>query len=208
VISHLLTAIAQTLQTGLQEHLPQASEPIAVRGGTLVLPQKLPYIRLLPGKVTFPHNGRDNGTLAPQSTQPQSIQLVMVREFQQEFFVEIYDDSIANLELYSSLILGILFTSHDALLQTYNQGQQNLPKTEYHAAPFHTVHTLNQMQLLEGLPIATETALGLQLRGTAIGQITITQVLPKGAAPIESVSITQPQGSSSLLTEKRDRETG
>jgi hypothetical protein len=186
MIFQLLTAIAQTLQTDFQPTLPNATEAIVVSGGTLVLPEKLPYIRLLPGKVTFPHNGRDRGTIAPNSTQ-----LVMVREFQQEFFVEIYDQSIAQLESWTSLIVGILFASHDILLQTYNQGQQTLPKTEYTAAPFHTLHTLNQIQLLEGLPITTETVLGLQLRGSAIGQITITRILPEGTTPITSIIIDQ-----------------
>jgi hypothetical protein len=185
VISHLLTAIAQTLQTDLKPMISNATEAIAVSGSTLVIPQKLPYIRLLPGKVTFPNSGRDNGTIAPNSTQ-----LMMVREFQQEFFIEIYDTSIDQLEPYSSLIVGILSTCHDSLLQTYNQGQPSLPKTAYQSAPFHTLHTLSQIQILEGLPITTETIIGLQLRGNAIGQITMTRSLSQGTIPIKSISLT------------------
>jgi hypothetical protein len=185
VISHLLTAIAQTLQSGLQERFPQSAGSIVVSNDRLDLPKRSPYIRLYPGKVSFPHNGRDSGTIAPNSTQ-----LHLVKEFQQEFFLEIYDPSIQELETCSSLTFAILSTSHDTLLKTYNQGHETLPKTEYHSAPFHTLHTLSQIQLLEAIPITTETTIGLQLRGNAIGQITMTRSLPQGTIPIKSISLT------------------
>jgi hypothetical protein len=185
MIFHLLTAIAQSLQTGLQAQIPPNA--IAVSRGPLLLPQKLPYIRLWPGTLTFPQNGRDTGTIAPNSTQ-----LLIVREFQQEFFIEIYDTAIAPLETITSLILGCILTHQEALLQAYNQGQPDppLPKTDYAADPVRTHHRLTQLQLLDGQPLALETALGFQLRGMAIGQLTLTRTLPDGTTPIQSIRLT------------------
>lgn len=103
--------------------------------------------------------------------------------------MEIYDTSTARLETCSSLVFGILSTTSDALIQAYNQGQPNLPKTQYAATSFQTVHTLSQIQLLEGVALTPEKAQGFQLQGRAIGQITVTQDLPEGSTPIQSIPL-------------------
>ena len=67
-----------------------------------------------------------------------------IREFQQEFLVDIYDVNLADVEKWSSLVTGIILTNHDELLEHYNL----IEKTEYLANQFITTHTIDQIQIL------------------------------------------------------------
>lgn len=110
-----------------------------------------------------------------------------IREFQQEFWVDIYDQDFAALERWSSLTSGILLTSHDQLVEQYNTPKQPESTTEYQTQQFSTAHTLSQFRLLEGTYLSPKQGMGLRLKFTAAGQIRLTRQLKDGDTPIRKI---------------------
>lgn len=115
--------------------------------------------------------------------------LFTVQEFQQDFWIEIYDSDFAKLEQWSSLISGILLNSHDRLIEQYNTPQDPEAKTEYQTPNFLTTHTLSQFRLLGGTYLSPATGMGLQLKFTIVGQIKMTKALAEGATAIQKIQI-------------------
>lgn len=110
-----------------------------------------------------------------------------IREFQQEFWVDIYDQDFGALERWSSLISGILLTSHDQLVEQYNTPKQPESTTEYQTQQFSTTHMLSQFRLLEGTYLSPKQGMGLRLKFTAAGQIKLMRRLDDGDMPIRAI---------------------
>ena len=115
--------------------------------------------------------------------------LLPIQEFQQDFWIDIYDGDFARLEQWSSLVTGILLGSHDGLIQQYNAPPESHPKTQYQTEKFMTCHTLSQFRLLAGTYLSCENGLGLQLKFTAVGQIKLTKLTRDEDAKIKEVTI-------------------
>jgi hypothetical protein len=117
------------------------------------------------------------------------LSIFTVREFQQDFWIDLYDQDFAKLEQWSSLIAGILLNSHDRLVQQYNIPQESQPKTEYKTQQFITVHTLSQFHFLEGSYLSPKTGMGLQLKFTVMGQIKMIKAVADGITAIQEVKL-------------------
>jgi hypothetical protein len=133
-----------------------------------------PAIALYPGNWVINQNKGD---------------LLPIQEFQQDFWIDIYDKEFGQLEQWSSLVTGILLGSHDGLIQQYNTPPEAKPKTEYQTEQFMTRHTLSQFRLLAGTYLSCENGLGLQLKFTAVGQIKLTKLTRDEDAKIKEVTI-------------------
>jgi len=106
-----------------------------------------------------------------------------VKEFQQQFLVDVYDTGMAAVEKWASLANGMILTSHDELIEQYNV----TAKTEYIANQFITRHTLGRLQSLEGSPGRQESALKMQLTYSATGYITLIKEIVDGFGLIQKI---------------------
>ncbi|NUM65905.1 hypothetical protein HUU39_11615 [candidate division KSB1 bacterium] len=106
-----------------------------------------------------------------------------MREFQQDFLVDIFDDDIAEVEKWASLATGMILTSHDELIEQYNF----TTKTEYTANQFLTYHTLDRIQMLEGVPSRADNCVKLQLKFKVVGQMKLTKAITSDFGLIEKI---------------------
>lgn len=176
VIHNLLKAIVVLLQRELDKYLSD-SPVVTIAIAKLTEPTD-PAIALYPGNWTLNRSTKD----------------ITRREFQQEFWIEIYDQEFDRLEQWSSLITGILIANHDALLKQYNTLIDPEEKTKYQANQVSTTHTLSQFRLIEGIYLYPKTGVGLQLKLTAVGQIQIDHAIAEGMIPIQKIAITGKAG--------------
>jgi hypothetical protein len=176
VIHNLLTAIVTLLQTELAQYLSRP--PVVTIAITKLTDPTSPAIAIYPGQWEINHSSRD----------------LTQREFQQEFWIEIYDQDFARLEQGSSLITGILIANHDTLLEQYNTPKKPKNKTQYQARQVSTIHTLSQFRLLEGIYLYPKTGVVLQLKLIATGQIQIENAIADGMIPIQKIAITGKAG--------------
>ena len=113
-----------------------------------------------------------------------------IREFLQDLVIEIYDTTMAAVEQWASLTMGLLFTSHDDLLAAYNADVPNSPPdatNTYHSGQVVTTHTVTQLKLLEGLPNSAATPCHVQLRWTVAGQCKFVKEQVEGVGVIEQI---------------------
>lgn len=106
-----------------------------------------------------------------------------MREFQQDFLVDIFDDDMGKVEKWASLTTGMILTSHDEQLEQYNLAN----KTEYVANQFLTTHTLDRIHLLEGVPSSAGANFKLQLKFRAAGQLKLVKEITSGFGLIEKI---------------------
>ncbi len=109
-------------------------------------------------------------------------------EFQQEFLVDVYAASMADVEQWASLALSIILTNHHQLLRSYNLND----RTEYSVRPFATTHTIDQIQFLDGLPDLSGTISKLELRWRAAGRLKSTQASVDGYDVIRTIRSGEP----------------
>lgn len=181
------------LITGLQETLPQPAKQVVLKEGflhdDLRIPPKSspqPSIQLAMGAVEFNIRSQERGFVETAMTP-----ITVMREFRQQWGLEIWGQTTAQVESLGSLAIAILLTNHDALLETYNTGQPpGSSKTEYRAGSFASLHHLSQFRLVAGVPFATETGTGLLLKFEALGQLTLTQTVPEGQSLIQTIPLT------------------
>lgn len=144
-----------------------------------------------PQIAVYPGNWEINQTLREtRSHELRRQELSTIREFQQEFWIDIYDQDFAAVERLCSLITGILLNSHDALIDQYNDPADSHKKTEYQTGKFVTTHSLNHFRLLTGTQLRLQTGVGMQLKLTAIAQMKATKAMTAGAVPIQKVRVT------------------
>lgn len=132
--------------------------------------------------ITFKHNLSNVSKIQLQYS---FLGILTVREFQQDFLIDICDQELTNIEKISSLAAGIIITNHDELIQYYNFTQP----TEYQTDKLTTIHTINQIHLLEGIYTTLTTPLKLQLRFNVIGQLKLTKTITEGVSPIKEIKI-------------------
>ena len=106
-----------------------------------------------------------------------------VREFQQDFLVDIFDDDNGDVEKWASLTTGMILTNHDELVERYNFTD----KTEYLANQFFTSHTLDRIQILEGMNDRSGAILKLQLKFKTFGQLKLVKAIAGGFGLIEKI---------------------
>lgn len=107
-----------------------------------------------------------------------------MREFQQEFFIDIFETAAANAEKWASLAAAIALTNYDELLDRFNR----LLPTDYAATDYRATHSLTQVFFLGGgaemLPDGTPK---YQLRFAAKGQFLPVKQISGGFGIIEHI---------------------
>lgn len=106
-----------------------------------------------------------------------------VREFRQEFFLDVFDSNAADLERWTALSTAMVLTNHDALLETFNQ----INKTEHTANNFLSVHTIRHINLLDGVPALANSPFQMKLKFEVRGEIKSVKQIVGGFGLIERV---------------------
>ncbi len=107
-----------------------------------------------------------------------------IREFQQDFFLDVYDDDMAGVEQWASLAAAMILTNHDELVAQYNDPST---ATAYTANQFVNTHTVDQILLLDGNPDFSGDAAKMQFRFQVHGQLKPVKEIVDGFALIEKV---------------------
>ncbi|MBD2196754.1 MULTISPECIES: hypothetical protein [Calothrix] len=107
--------------------------------------------------------------------------ILVIQEFMQEFFIDIWDDSLTNIDKYSSLIMGIILTNNDQLINDYNLNSQLTPYQTHHI--FNT-HQINQIRVMNGSYSSFSSPFKFQLKFQVIGQLRIRKTVSESGAPI------------------------
>jgi hypothetical protein len=106
-----------------------------------------------------------------------------MREFRQEFLVDIFDGDMAKVEKWASLATGMILTNHDELCERYNVTD----KTEYVANQFITTHSIDHIHMLEGIPSNAGAIFKLQLQLKVAGQLKLAKEIIDGFGLIEKI---------------------
>lgn len=106
-----------------------------------------------------------------------------VREFRQEFYLDIFDGNPADLERWSALSVAMILTNQDGLLETFNQTN----KTEHKANAYLSAHTLRNIGLLNGTPALVTSPFQMKLKFEVRGEIRSTKEISGGFGLIERV---------------------
>jgi len=106
-----------------------------------------------------------------------------IREFQQDFLIDVYDGASAGVEKWASLANAMILTSHDELIKNYNVTD----KTEYLANQFISAHTIDRINLLAGIPDASQTVPKAQFTFQVQGQIKAVKEIVGGFGLITKI---------------------
>lgn len=112
----------------------------------------------------------------------------VIREFVQDFYIDILDNNLSNIEKYSSLISGIILTSNDELVTSYNV---NSALTQYQTNQIVTTHLVSQIRLINGNYTNLFSPFKFQLKFQVIGQLTLSKTVRESVSPIQEIQISQ-----------------
>jgi hypothetical protein len=162
MIQHLL----KTLVTHLQNSLPEVKQ---IQLGPLATPptEPLPIIILYPAKFEFSQTPKDSPRI---SHPPQTFQLL--REFQQEWLMDIYDTDRAALEKWASLTMGLILIDSDEIIEVCNNSANDYVTD---SKKLVTTHRIEHIQLIEGRPIVSESLFQWQLKFNVSGHIKLSK---------------------------------
>ncbi len=116
--------------------------------------------------------------------------VTFTQDIEQELLIDIYAADPISAEQWASLSSAIILASHDDLLTTYN----SLTKTQYQAKDFSSVHTIKQLQLLEGIVNTASTISRSQLTFRVTGQLQLIKEIREGAAVIREIPLSSTIG--------------
>lgn len=114
--------------------------------------------------------------------------ILVIRDFIQDFFIDIFDNKLANIEQYSSLISGIILTSNDELIKSYNFNSQ---LTQYQTNQIVTTHLISQIRLINGNYTNLFSPFKFQLKFQVIGQLKLSKTVGESVSPIQKIQISQ-----------------
>lgn len=106
-----------------------------------------------------------------------------IREFEQDFVMDVYDENMADIEKWASLANTMILTNHDELIKNYNFTDI----TEYVANRFICVHTIDRIDFLSGIPDTSEKSPKFQFRYHVQGQIKPVKEIVEGFGLIKKI---------------------
>lgn len=112
--------------------------------------------------------------------------IAVMREFTQDFFIDIVDTNLANIEQFSSLASGAILTSSDELIVNYNFNSQI---TKYQTNQVITNHTISRISFINGTYTNLSATFKFQLKFQVIGQLNISRTVKESAIPIQTIQI-------------------
>ena len=184
MIYKLLTAIANLLKTELSADLPQSDKHFTTKQLRESPSEPFPQISVYLGKFTPDQSIRNLKSLKPYPEENRQ-EVTVVREFDQDFFIDIYDNDLGNLEKLASLILGIILTNSEDLLQEYNV----TASTSYQSKAIATVHIINQINILDSLYKTTAEPQSFELKLQAKGQLKLSRNIGGDLDTIKNINI-------------------
>lgn len=152
MIQHLLESLITHLNKNLPEVKEIKQEPVDIT----------PSIALYAAQFEVKNTGLSETT---------------IQDFQQEMRVEIYDSERADLEKWTSLTLGIILSDSDEIIKACNQRAKNSP---YHSEHFSITHLIDYIQLVEGIPSASESLFQWQLKFKVSGHLNLSKNIGDG----------------------------
>lgn len=186
MIYNLLNAIATLLKSELSTHLPQPDKQLTLTQPTKSPVEPCPKISLYCGQFTLEQGIKEPNFIKPYPEENRQ-EIIALREFSQDFFINIYDRNLSNIEKYSSLILGVILTNSDDLMQQYNTAEV----TQYQSQQTLTTHLISQINLLEGDYKNSADILSFELKLQVKGQLKLLRKVQGVPYPITTISITQ-----------------
>jgi hypothetical protein len=114
------------------------------------------------------------------------ISVCIIREFIQEFFVDIIDSNLENIEKFSSLISGIILTNNDELIADYNSHFQANP---YQSKQIIANSTISYIHFLNANYINLTNPLKFQLKLQVKGQLNLSRTVRESISPIQTIKL-------------------
>lgn len=181
MIQTLLTQIQQQLQTDLTAILAQPTQQIT----HTPIPDSptQTQIAIYPDKLDIQQTLNSPNSLQPHP-QTEGSELIVRRDFQQHFCIEIYATDPHTTEQLASLITGLILTRTETLITTFNTS----PVT-YKAAQTETTHTLRSLHLLTGTYAPVDSGLTVTLHFQVIGQLKLSHTLAEAVHVIAATNI-------------------
>jgi hypothetical protein len=107
-----------------------------------------------------------------------------VREFHQDFFIDVFDNPIPHLERLSSVINAMVLTNHDSILEEFNV----LNKTQHSIGNYQSEHTLRSIRFLEMTPLdSLDSPSVWSLKYEVSGMLKVTKEISSGYGIIEKI---------------------
>lgn len=110
----------------------------------------------------------------------------VIREFTQEFFVDIIDSNLENIEKFSSLISGIILTNNDELIADYNSHFQANP---YQSNQIITNLTVSYIHFLNANYSNFTNPFKFQLKFQVKGQLNLSRTVRESILPIQTIKL-------------------
>jgi hypothetical protein len=186
MIYNLLTAIAKLLKSELSTYLTQPDTQLTIAQPTSSPAEPFPKISIYSGKFTLEQSIKEPNLIKPYPEESRQ-EIIALREFTQEFFVDITDKNLSNIENLSSLILGIILTGSDDLIQQYNVSAT----TQYQSQQTSTTHLINQINIIEGNHKTSVNTLNFELKLQVKGQLKLLRNIQGTPGIIKTISIKQ-----------------
>ncbi|MDF0551822.1 hypothetical protein [Kamptonema sp. UHCC 0994] len=187
MIYNLQTAIANLLKTELSEYLPRSEQHFTTKQLTESTSQPLPKISIYASNFSLEQNLKDSKSI---KTYPEASrqEITVIREFEQDFFIDIYDNDLGSIEKLASLILGIILTNSEDLLQEYNVTKPTHYQENANKNPSTTTtHLINQINFLEGNYKTSVTPMIFELKWQVKGNIKLVRTVAGVPIPIREI---------------------
>lgn len=107
-----------------------------------------------------------------------------IREFNQDFFIALFDSPNDHLERLTAVTTAIVLTNHDALLEQFN----TLDRTQHTIGNYQSAHTLREIRLVQATPTEIpDTPSSWLLQFTVSGVIKVTKEISSGYGIIQKI---------------------
>ncbi len=113
------------------------------------------------------------------------------RAFEQEFWIDIYDDDVVNLERLAALASAMILTRYNSLLEDFNDDAAN----SYSATDYVSQHRLSALHLLAGVPDHSNTTRLIRLQFQVRGSLRLSRILDEPVGFIDKVFSPGKEGS-------------
>jgi len=186
MIQTLLSQVSELLQIEL------AGEAIIPDDHVVSLPIAKPEATSLPIISIYPNQLEINQQLKQSSLSQPHLQqmrqeIIISREFTQQFCLDIWESDLTNLEKLASLSSALILTNTDALIKEFNIAGKN----KYQSGGVITTHLISHINWLNASYEFLENFARLQLLFQVIGQLQSAEFVEEGTVPIQTITLVQ-----------------
>jgi hypothetical protein len=107
-----------------------------------------------------------------------------IKEFTQEFFIDVFNNPIADSERLTAVVNAVVLTNHDAILANFNE----LNRTQHSIGKYKSEHTLRSFHCLDMTPLDSEDSPSIwSLKYEAFGLLKVIKEIDGGYGIIQKV---------------------